>query len=807
MYFRYGVFVLNLYGLYNTYMKGLSKKTAIKIVLWLWGIFALGMVGVYLFFAGISDGWIGNMPSLDDLENPIDKFATQIISSDGVVLGTFARSEDNRVWVDFDELSPYLVQALVATEDVRFQEHSGIDLKALVRAIVKRVILQQHSAGGGSTITQQLAKQLYTEHVARSSVQRALQKPTEWVVAVKLERYYTKEEILTLYLNKYDFVHHAVGIHSASKVYFGKLPSELNIEESATLVGMCKNASLYNPKSHPVRSRERRNVVLTQMEKAGFLSEAQTDSLQATDIVLDYHEVDQKVGQATYFREYLRLKLREKKPDPKDYQESWRKQQYYEDSLDWEQDPLFGWCNKNFKDNGEPYNLYTDGLKVYVTIDSRMQQYAEEAVAAQLQDYLQPDFFKAKKKVKSAPFTSKLTTEEVDRILSGAMRETERYKKLRANGVPVDSIRKIFNTPCQMDLFSYNGYIDTVLSPWDSIRYMKYYLRAGFMCMEPRTGYVKAYVGGPDYRAFQYDMVNKGRRQVGSTMKPYLYSLAMESGYSPCDQVINQTQTLLTESGQIWRPKDDGKQMLGQLVTLKWGLSRSNNNITAYLMNNLSPYAFVNLLHEFGLRNQAIEPVLSLCLGTCDVSVQEMVSAYTAFVNNGIRTTPLYVTRIEDSDGNILAQFTARTNEVVSQETSYKMIDMMRAVVNEGTGTRLRSSRLFPTFYKVDCGGKTGTTDNHSDAWFMGYTPDLVAGCWVGGEDRDIHFDDMDHGQGAHAALPVFGMFMDKVYADSAALGYSPSAVFDVPEDFDPCAGYSNANGDILDNSYKIESF
>ena len=324
--------------------------------------------------------------------------------------------------------------------------------------------------------------------------------------------------------------------------------------------------------------------------------------------------------------------------------------------------------------------------------------------------------------------------------------------------------------------------------------------------MEPKSGFVRAYVGGPDYRAFQYDMVTAGRRQVGSTMKPYLYALGMESGYSPCDQVINQTQTILTESGQIWQPKDDGKQMLGQLVTLKWGLSRSNNNVTAWLMSQLSPYAFVNLLHEFGLRNQAIEPVYSLCLGTCDVSVMEMVSAYTAFVNHGIRTTPLFVTRIEDSEGNILAQFSARSNEVVSEETSFKMIDMMRAVVNEGTGTRLRSSRLFPTFFKVDCGGKTGTTDNHSDAWFMGYTPDLVAGCWVGGEDRDIHFDDMDHGQGAHAALPVFGMFMDKVYADSARLGYSPSARFEIPVGYDPCAGNDVFQDDVFEN-YTIDSF
>ena len=781
------------------------SKTFKRIILGLWLLFVVGILSIYLFFTGIAKGWIGNTPSVEDLENPIDKFATQIISSDGVVLGTFAYTSDNRVWVNFDELSPYLVKALLATEDVRFQEHSGIDLKALVRAIVKRVILQQRSAGGGSTLTQQLAKQLYTEHVARGTVQRALQKPIEWVVAVKLERYYTKEEIMTLYLNKYDFVHHAVGIYTASNTYFGKHPSELNAEEAATMVGMLQNASRFNPKSHPQRSRERRNVVLSQMEKAGFLTEAQRDSLQQTDIVLNFHEVDQKAGQATYLRELLRVRLYEKKPDPKNYAASWRKQQFYEDSLDWENDPLFGWCNKNFKENGEPYNLYTDGLKIYVTIDSRMQRYAEEAMAAQLQDYLQPDFFKAKKNVKTAPYTSNISADQARKMLEDGLLNAG-YRRLQNNGVSMDSLRKIWNTPREMELFTYDGYVDTVLTPMDSIRYMKHYLRSGFMCMEPKTGFVRAYVGGPDYRAFQYDMVHTGRRQVGSTMKPYLYSLAMESGYSPCDQVVNQPQTILTESGQIWQPKDDGKTMLGQLVTLKWGLSRSNNNITAYLMSQLSPYSFVDLLHEFGLRNQAIEPVLSLCLGTCDVSVEEMVSAYTTFVNHGIRVSPLYVSRIEDSEGNVLAQFSARSHEVISETSAYKMIDMMRAVVNEGTGTRLRVKSLFPNFYTVDCAGKTGTTDNHSDAWFMGYTPDLVAGCWVGGEDRDIHFDDMDHGQGAHAALPVFGKFMDKVYADSVNLGYSPSARFDIPEDFDPCADGMNPQGEILDN-ISIETF
>lgn len=779
-------------------MKKISYKTVKKIVFWLWGLFALGILSLAGLFFAICRGWVGNMPSVEELENPIDKFATQIISSDGVLLGTYSNSRDNRVWVDYDELSPYLVKALVATEDVRFLNHSGIDMKALSRAVVKRLILQQKSAGGGSTLTQQLAKLLYTEHVARSTVQRALQKPIEWVIAVRIERYYTKEEILTMYLNKYDFCNNAIGIYTASNTYFGKEPIDLNAEEAAMLVGMCKNSSLYNPLRRPERTRERRNVVLSQMNKAGFLAHAEMDSLQQTDIVLDYHRVDHKMGLATYFREYLRLRLTAKKPEKKNYR-GWQMQQYYEDSLDWATDPLYGWCNKNQNSRGDNYNIYSDGLKVYVTIDSRMQQYAEEAVDEHLRNYLQPTFFRVKGKKAPAPFSKNLSTADLDKIMVKAMQDTDRYKSLKKAGKSDAEIREIFDTSREMTVFSYNGDIDTVMSPMDSLRYLKYFLRTGFMAMEPSSGYVKAYVGGTDYRQFQYDMVTTGRRQVGSTIKPYLYSLAMESGYSPCDQVVNETQTILTEGGQIWRPKDDGKEMIGQLVTIKWGLSRSNNNITAYLMSKLSPYEFKNILHEYGLRNQAIEPVPSLCLGTCDVSVAEMVSAYTAFPNKGIRTQPLYVTRIEDADGNTISTFTAHSNEVISAETSYKMIDMMRAVINEGTGMRVRN------YIRVDCGGKTGTTDNHSDAWFIGYTPELVAGCWVGGEDRDIHFDSMEFGQGSRMALPVWGLFMQKVYKNASQLGYSTEERFDIPEGFDPCAG--NTRQSDATTHYTIDSF
>lgn len=779
-------------------MKDLTKRTANRIIGLLWIMFGAVMLLVFFVFFGISKDWRGDMPSVADLENPIDKFASQVISSDGVVLGSYSYAGDNRVWVDFEELSPDLIKALIATEDIRFQEHSGIDFRALVRAIVKRLILQQKSAGGGSTITQQLAKLLYTEQVARNSVQRMLQKPSEWVIAVRLEKYYTKEEILTMYLNKYDFGNNAIGIYTAAHTYFGKDPIQLNPEEAAMLVGMCKNSSLYNPLRRKELTQERRNVVLSQMKKAGFLQEQVCDSLQAQDIVLDYHRVDHKLGTATYFREYLRTFMTAKEPKRSNYR-GWQMQQYYEDSLDWINNPLYGWCNKNVNSDGEPYNLYTDGLKIYVTLDSRMQQYAEDAVEEHLIEYLQPNFFKAKGPKKPAPFTSNLTPAEVDNIMVRAMRQTDRYRALNSKGVSEEEIRKIFDTPREMSIFTYQGNVDTVMTPMDSIRYLKYFLRTGFMAMEPQTGYVRAYVGGPDYRQFQYDMVTNGRRQVGSTIKPFLYSLAMESGYTPCDQTINQTQTILTESGQIWRPKDEGSEKIGELVSIKWGLTKSNNNITAFLMSKLSPYEFKNILHEYGLRNQAIEPVPSLCLGTCDVSVSEMVSAYTAFANKGIRTEPLYVTRIEDSDGNTIATFAAKSHEVISEETSYKMIDMMRAVITEGTGLRVRN------YVKVDCGGKTGTTDNHSDAWFIGYTPDLVAGCWVGGDDRDIHFDSMVFGQGSRMALPIWGIFMEKVYQDSVVLGYSPSKKFDIPKDFDPCAGYG-IQSEVIEN-YDIESF
>ena len=753
------------------------RKTFIIV---LWALLLIGMLATYIIFSAISDGKIGYVPPIEELENPNLKFATQVISDDGKVLGTWSLSKENRLYVGYEDLSPNLVHALVATEDVRFSEHSGIDARAFMRALIKRGVFMQKNAGGGSTITQQLAKQFYSP-TADNVMERLLQKPIEWVIAVKLERYYTKEEILTMYLNKFDFLNNAVGIKTAAGTYFSKEPKDLSIEEAATLIGMCKNPSLYNPRRFNERTRGRRNVVLDQMRKAGYLTEAERDSLQALPLVLRYRPVDHNDGLATYFREYLRGVLNAKKPVKKNYR-GWQMQKFYEDSLAWETNPLYGWCAKNNKKDGSNYNLYTDGLKIYTTINSRMQQYAEEAVQEHVAEYLQPRFFKEKKGRKTAPYTNQLSAEEVDAILNRSIKQSERRRVMKAAGYSDAEIMKAFNTPREMTVFTYQGEKDTIMTPLDSIKYYKHFLRAGFMSMDPVTGYVKAYVGGPNYDNFKYDMAMVGRRQVGSTIKPYLYSLAMENGFSPCDETRNVEGTYFDENGIAWTPRNSSKKHYGEIVTLKWGLANSNNWISAYLMSKLNPYELVRLIHSFGVLNKEIQPTISLCLGPCEISVGEMVSAYTTFVNKGIRTAPLFVTRIEDNDGNVLANFSPQVNEVISESSAYKMLVMLRAVINEGTGGRVR--RLY--HITADMGGKTGTTNNNSDGWFMGFTPSLVSGCWVGGEERDIHFDRMTDGQGASMALPIWGIYMNKVYADKT-LGYSQEEKFDIPDEFDPC--------------------
>lgn len=733
-------------------------------------------------FIAIWNGWIGYLPELEDLQNPINRYATQVYSSDGKVLGTWHLDKENRVVVPYEKISPYVVNALVATEDERFYEHSGIDFWALGRAIIKRGILGQVEAGGGSTITQQLAKQLYSEK-AHSTLERLMQKPIEWVIAIKLERNYTKQEIIALYLNYFNFLHGADGIKTAANTYFNKEPSQLDVCESATLVGLCKNPSLFNPVRYPERARQRRNVVLAQMLKVGYFTQAQYDKERVKPLKLDFHRIDHKDGTATYFREFLRLYMMAKRPDRNDESRypSWNQNQYVYDSIAWETDPLYGWCNKNRKRDGEPYNLSADGLKVYTTIDSRMQQFAEQAMYDHVAHYLQPQFEKENRGKPNAPY-SNLSAKQVASILNRSKTQSERYRVMRQAGCSDEEIDEAFNTKVHMTVFTYHGDVDTLMSPMDSIRYYKKFLRSGMMSMDPKTGAVKAYVGGLDYEHFMYDMVMSGRRQVGSTIKPFLYSLAMENGYSPCDVAPNVQRTYMV-AGKPWTPRNGSRSRYGQMVTLKWGLAQSNNWISAYLMSRLNPYQLVQLLHDFGISNPDIYPSMSLCLGPCDVSVAEMVSAYTAFANHGIRCAPLFVSRIEDNEGNLITEFQPRMNEVISAETAQKMLVMMMGVVDGGTAGRLR----FRYNLTGQIGAKTGTTNLNSDGWFIGFTPDLVTGIWVGGEDRDIHFGSMAMGQGATVSLPIWALYMKSLYAHPD-LGYDPEAKFDLPEGYDPCA-------------------
>ena len=749
------------------------------IVRCLWSLLVATVLTAALGFYAINEGWIGYMPPIEDLQNPINRYATQVVSADGKIMGTWNYNRENRIMVDYTQLAPSLVQALVATEDVRFYDHSGIDFFALGRAVVKRGLLGQKSAGGGSTITQQLAKQLYSE-TAHSVMERVLQKPIEWVIAVRLERNYTKDEIIAMYLNYFDFLHNAVGIKTAANTYFSKEPADLSVTESAVLIGLCKNPSYYNPVRHPDRSLERRNVVLHQMLKAGYLSEADYQKHAAEPLNLKFHVADHKDGIAVYFRDFLRRYMMAKQPNRADYP-SWNMVKYHVDSINWETDPLYGWCNKNYKKNGDPYNVYTDGLKVFTTIDSRMQEYAEQAVREHVVGFLQPAFTKEKRGRQTAPFSGSLTVDQVDKILMRSVRQCERYRVMKAGGASEEQIMKAFRTRTEMSIFTYQGERDTVMTPLDSIRYYKSFLRCGFMSICPQNGQVKAYVGGTDFMHFAYDMAMDGRRQVGSTIKPFLYSLAMENGFSPCDVAPNVQQTYMV-AGRPWTPRNASHARYGDMVTLKWGLQQSNNWISAYLMSKLNPQAFVLLLREYGIRNPEIHPSMALCLGPCEITVGEMVSAYTAFVNHGIRAAHMFVTRIEDSEGNTVAQFQPRMNEVISEESANKMLYMLKAVVDGGTAGRLR----FRYNLTGDLAGKTGTTNNNSDAWFMGLTPTLVSGVWVGGDDRDIHFDSMAMGQGATMALPVFALYMQRVYKDKR-LGYNEQAVFDLPVGYDPC--------------------
>jgi len=762
-----------------------NKQWVGKAIKWLWICFAAFIVFTGVFFVLVYNGVIGYMPPVEELKNPQDKFASVIYSSDGEELGRYFRDTGNRVYADFDEISPNVVDALIATEDARFNDHSGIDVKAVARALFKTVLLQQKNAGGGSTITQQLAKQLYTPP-SRGFLARAVQKPIEWMIAIKLERFYSKEEILKMYLNQFDFLYNAVGIKSAAKVYFNKDAAELDTLEAATLVGMVKNPSYFNPVRHSERTRARRNVVLEQMYKAGMISKDEMNNLQAMPLDLDFQRVDHKEGLAPYFREELRRMLTAKHPDRDNYP-AWDSQKFIDDSTAWANNPLFGWIEKTRKPDGTKYDIYNDGLKIYTTIDSRMQRYAEEAVDEHMAS-LQEAFFREKRGSSTAPYTSnrsELSDEQRKRLIQTAVKQSERGRVARVAGLSDEELKKQFDTPTEMTVFSYNGPIDTVMTPMDSLLYTKSFLRTGFMSMDPSTGFVKAYVGGPDFHFFQYDMVSTGRRQIGSTIKPFLYTYAFETDeFTPCTKMLNEQPTLYDENGRVWEPRNTSKARQGEMVDLYWALTNSNNWISARIMDRLSPAELVKRMHSYGITAK-LPAVKSLCLGPAEVSVKEMVTAYSAFANKGMRSDPVFVTAIADANGNVISDFAPSQQEVITQKGYYRILSVLLNVVDSGTGNRLRRP---PYSLKAQTGGKTGTTNDNADGWFMAFTPDLVSGTWVGGDERYIHFNNMANGQGAAMALPIYGKFISKVYADPD-LHYSQDARFEIPADINICDG------------------
>lgn len=732
------------------------------------------------------------MPPVEGLLNPEDRFASRLFTSDGVEMGRFYQSRNNRVYADYSEISPNVINALIATEDERFMQHSGIDIMALSRVLFKTILLRQKNAGGGSTITQQLAKQLYSPE-SDGLMDRFIQKPVEWAIAVKLERYYTKEEIIKMYLNQFDFLNNAVGIKTAAHVYFNTTPDSLKIEQAAMLVGMAKNPSLYNPVRADRKDAAvgRRNVVLQQMLKADLITEAECDSLCALPLDVKFTKVDHKDGIAPYFREAVCLMMQAKEPRRGDYPD-WDQQRFVDDSIQWATNPLYGWVEKNPKPDGTKYNIYTDGLRIYTSIDSRMQKYAEEAVIDHLKNTLQPQF--DREKGSRGPYTTnsaELGQLTPRKLIDRAIRQSERYRVLKNAGMSDAEIMEEFDKPVDMTVFSYDGgQVQKTMSPRDSVVYQKMFLRAGFMSMDPLTGQVKAYVGGPNFHFFQYDMAGVGRRQIGSTVKPFLYTYAFEEGFTPCDMFLNAQPSITLPTGEVWAPRNTGHARIGEMVDLYWALTNSNNWISARLMSELSPSTLARTMHTFGITNH-LDPVVSLCLGPCDVSVREMVTAYTAFSNKGLRVDPIYVTKITDNNGNVISEFTPQYTEVMSQEAYFKMVNILQNVINSGTGSRLRRA---PYNITAVMGGKTGTTNYNADGWFMGFTPNLVSGVWVGGDERYIHFNRMAQGQGAAMALPIYGLYMKKVYADKS-LPYSQTLQFpEPPAGFSPC--YKESYGD-----------
>ena len=720
-----------------------------------WSVVLVGIIGVFVFFWLISAGKLGFMPTFEELENPNNRFASEVYFADGPIMNRYFEKE-NRKYIEYREIPQSVIDALIATEDVRFYDHSGVDVRGLFR-VAKGLLTANTSAGGGSTISQQLAKMLFPRESDLNVFELAIRKFREWVIAVRLEKSYTKEEILTMYLNKYDFLNLAVAISSAADIYFQVPLDSLKVEQAAMLIGMAKNSSYYNPVRRPELTLNRRNVVLSQMYKYDKITREECDSLKKLPLGLNFKRVDHKEGLATYFREYLRLFMTANKPDRKRYRDL---SQFRLDSIAWETNPLYGWCKKNVKVDGSHYDLYSDGLKIYTTLDSRMQKYAEEAVREHLSQDLQPLFDKEKVKKLRPPFSNDMTPAEIEEVLDRSIRQSERYRVLSKQGMSFDEIRKTFDQPLEMQVFTWSGIRDTVMTPLDSIKHYKSFFRSGFMVMQPQTGYIKAYVGGPDYRYFMYDMVSAGKRQVGSTIKPILYTLAMQEGLGPCDKVPNIPQTFILPTGEPWSARGGTKRQ-GEMVTLRWGLANSENNISAWVLKQFTPEAVAQMAHKMGITS-FIDPVPSVFLGTAEITVKEMVAAYSIFANKGVYNSPLPVYRIEDKYGNVLQEFRPESREVITENTAYLMCNLLEGVVTGGTGVRLRYK------YKLmnPMGGKTGTTQKHADGWFMGVTPDLVGGVWVGAEDRSIHFQNLANGQGASMALPIWAKFLLKAYAD-----------------------------------------
>ena len=743
----------------------MTDNTKKKIIKWFWIALTAPVVLLGLLLCLV---WaLADIPSIEELENPDSKLATQVIAEEGEILTTY--HIENRTFATYEELAPSLIRAAVATEDKRFYEHSGVDLPSLGRVLFRTLLSRDSSQGGGSTITQQLAKTLYPRDSRPNKLKMVWIKLKEWITAIKLERNYTKDEILVMYLNAVFFGSNSYGISSASNQFFGKRPAELLTEESAVLVGMVNKPTRYNPAINPEHALRRRNVVLERMQSMDYLTRAECDSLKAIPITLHARQGDRTTGVGPYFRDMLRRIMSAEKPRKSAYPIV---EDYRADSLLWADDPLYGWLNKNSKSDGTPYDLDQDGLRIYTTVNYKMQRYAEEAIAEHLGKDLQKAFFRELKYRKNAPFSSDTEASVVETTLKQARRWSDRTRMMKASGHSQEEIDKSFSEPVKMRVFTWEkpGYRDTLMTPDDSIRYYKSFFRAAFMAIEPGTGYVKAYVGGPDYRYFKYDNVRQGRRQVGSTVKPFLYTLAMESGMTPCDPVQNSPVVIVVNGDQTWSPQDTHAD--GSMVNLNWGLAHSSNSVAAYLMKQLGPASMVSMMRNMGIGG-FIDPVASLCVGSADLSVYDMVTAYNTFPSGGTYTYPLFVTRIEDSEGNILGQFRGRKREALSQRATGAMIQMMRSVVDNGTGVRLR----FKYGIKGEVAGKTGTTNDNSDGWFIGYTPTITAGVWVGAEDRYVHFSNNSLGQGANMALPIWGLWMQKVVKDGT-LGISPSDVF-----------------------------